>query len=259
MEDVDDLLERLLGLILTGHIPEGDAGLFLHIDLGIGLAYAADAADAAHSALSAHAAEQEEHQAHHHHQRQDVGQEQAEQIGRAVHRLSVGYVCVLLQQSRELAVFHSGQRHSNILHILRLLGRGNEGVHPAFTLAALLLGQFHRHPFPQGKGVLAGLHVDLFDLVLYQPLLEGGVGHLNRVRIFIGRLAAAQQNGKKQCPEDNTDQTDHIAFVVSVVIVFFWLQMRIPPSLVGTKKWGTRAFRPGSSQIRSDYYTTLFL
>ena len=46
---------------------------------------------------------------------------------------------------------------------------------------------------------------------------------------------------------------------VSVVIVFFWLQMRIPPLLVGTKKWGTRAFRPGSSQIRSDYYTTLFL
>ena len=63
VEDVDDLLQGLLGLVLAGHIPEGDAGLLLHIDLGVGLAHAAQAA---HAALSADAPEQEHHQSHHH-------------------------------------------------------------------------------------------------------------------------------------------------------------------------------------------------
>ena len=47
MKKVDDLHQRLLGLVLTGNILEGDAGLLFHIDLSIGLAHAADAANAA--------------------------------------------------------------------------------------------------------------------------------------------------------------------------------------------------------------------
>ena len=63
MEEVDDLGEGLLGLVLARHVPEGDAGLLLHIDLGVGLAHAADAADAAHTALLGHPAPEEgEHQ-----------------------------------------------------------------------------------------------------------------------------------------------------------------------------------------------------
>ena len=47
VEEVDDLLQRLLGLVLTGHVLEGDAGGLFHIHLGVGFAHAADAADAA--------------------------------------------------------------------------------------------------------------------------------------------------------------------------------------------------------------------
>ena len=60
VEEVDDLLQRFLGLVLSGHILEGDAGLLLHIDLGAGLA---DAAESAAHALG-HGAGQEGQQQH---------------------------------------------------------------------------------------------------------------------------------------------------------------------------------------------------
>ena len=47
MEEVDDLLQGLFGLVLTGHVRKGHAGGFLHIDLGVGFPHAADAAEAA--------------------------------------------------------------------------------------------------------------------------------------------------------------------------------------------------------------------
>ena len=46
VKKINDLLQGLLGFILTGHILEGDAGLLFHVDLGVGLAHAADAAHA---------------------------------------------------------------------------------------------------------------------------------------------------------------------------------------------------------------------
>ena len=49
MEEVDDLFQRFLGLVLSGHILEGNAGLLLHIHLGLALAEAAHHAVAAHS------------------------------------------------------------------------------------------------------------------------------------------------------------------------------------------------------------------
>ena len=60
VEEVDDLLQRFLGLVLSGHILEGDAGLLLHIHLGAGLA---DAAESAAHALG-HGAGQEGQQQH---------------------------------------------------------------------------------------------------------------------------------------------------------------------------------------------------
>ena len=63
VEKIDDLLEGFLGFILAGHILEGNSGLLLHIDLGLGFA------EAAHHALAAHAPgdkghQTEDHQAH---------------------------------------------------------------------------------------------------------------------------------------------------------------------------------------------------
>ena len=49
VEEVDDLLQGLLGLVLSGHILKGNAGLLLHIHLGLALAKAAHHAVAAHS------------------------------------------------------------------------------------------------------------------------------------------------------------------------------------------------------------------
>ena len=64
VEEVDDLHQGLLGLILAGHILEGDAGLALHVDLGVGFAQVADAA--AH--LAGHPTHQqgEDHHNEHH-------------------------------------------------------------------------------------------------------------------------------------------------------------------------------------------------
>ena len=44
VQEVDDLRQGFLGLVLTGHIGKGDAGLLFHVDLGVGLAHAADPA-----------------------------------------------------------------------------------------------------------------------------------------------------------------------------------------------------------------------
>ena len=76
VEKINDLHQGLLGLVLTGHVREGDAGGFLHVDLGIGLAHAAQAPHAA-----AHPAHQEDQQAHHQDHGHHIAQQQAHEIG----------------------------------------------------------------------------------------------------------------------------------------------------------------------------------
>ena len=49
MQEIHHLHQRLLGLILAGHILEGDTGLLLHIHLGGTLAHA-EAGSSAHLA-----------------------------------------------------------------------------------------------------------------------------------------------------------------------------------------------------------------
>ena len=241
MEDVDDLLEGLLGLVLASHIPEGDPGLFLHIDLGVGLAQVAHAAD---SALSAHAPEHEQEQAHHHQDGQDIGQEQVEQIGGIVHRLGVGPVGqMLLQLLHQLHIGHSAQPDGHILRHRRLILRGlrKQRVHQASrTAGLLLLGQLHLDPLPEGEGDLSALHVGLLDLVCLQPLLECGVGHLHHPGVLIGGPAAPEQEGQEQRPQNNADQSQGIALVVPTVVVvsFIWFQGRIPPSCDVCIKFG---------------------
>ena len=54
VQEVDDLLERFLRLVLTGHVLEGHAGFLLHIYLGLAFSDVADAAQAAVAAGSGH-------------------------------------------------------------------------------------------------------------------------------------------------------------------------------------------------------------
>ena len=61
MQEIDDLHERFLGLVLSGHIGKRDAGGLFHIDLGLALA---DAADAAAHALRHAAHEKAEQRIH---------------------------------------------------------------------------------------------------------------------------------------------------------------------------------------------------
>ena len=51
MQEVDDFLQRLLRLVLTGHVRKRDAGLFLDVFLRGALADAHDAAAPAHGAV----------------------------------------------------------------------------------------------------------------------------------------------------------------------------------------------------------------
>ena len=89
MEEVDDLLQGLLGLVLAGHILEGDAGGLFHIHLGVGLAHAADAAHSSHAALFRHPAhDQGEHQ-----EDQHKGQHVAHQHGQ--HRVHRGLILLV--------------------------------------------------------------------------------------------------------------------------------------------------------------------
>ena len=230
MEDVDDLLEGFLGLVLASHIPEGDAGLLLHIDLGVGLAHAAQAA---HAALSTDAPEQEHHQSHHQQQGKHIGEDQAEEIGRLVHRLGVGVIGVLLQHGQQLRVVHPGQGDGDILlFLLRLGGNRDQGVHQASAPAGgLLPGQLHLHAVPQGEGVFAVLQIDGVDLVLRQPLLEGGVGHFHSTHVGIAGGAALDHHCEQQGPKDDADQAHDVSLVViSVIVSFIWFQRRKPPA-----------------------------
>ena len=103
MEEVNDLHQGLLGLVLTGHVFKGDTGLFLHIDLGVGLAQIAQAA--AH--LARHAAEQEGEEQHHDHHGQHPGDEHGDDGVKLLHILGAeaGDV-VLLQQVDQPVVPH---------------------------------------------------------------------------------------------------------------------------------------------------------
>ena len=245
MQDVDDLLEGLLGLVLTGHVQEGDAGLFLHVDLGVGLAQVAHAADAA---LAAHAPEQDPEQAHHNEDGQHIGQEQVEQVQRAVHRLrivglAVLIVQVLVQQVIQTIVREAVRANGHILDRLTgvLLAGGDERLHQLLSLAAgvglFTLGQLHLHALLQGKGDLTAFNQYSLNLVLHQPLPKGVVRDRDGVGVLIGGHAAPEQQRQEQGPQDNAHQSERVAPVVAaassvgiVVVSFVWLQGRIPPS-----------------------------
>ena len=69
VEEIDDLLQTLLCLVLTSHIPESNPRLFLHIDFGVCLSHAAQAA----SHTGGHAPRQEGKQRNNNDQGQHPG------------------------------------------------------------------------------------------------------------------------------------------------------------------------------------------
>ena len=69
VEKINDLLQRLLCLVLARHILEGDAGLLFHVDLGLTLA------EAPHHAVAAHALGQQIHNKEESADHDDIGQD----------------------------------------------------------------------------------------------------------------------------------------------------------------------------------------
>ena len=62
MQEINDLHERFLGLVLTGNVGKGHAGLLFHVDLGFVFADPADASEAASAHLLGHAPHEAEQQ-----------------------------------------------------------------------------------------------------------------------------------------------------------------------------------------------------
>ena len=114
MQEVDDLLERLLRLILTGNILECHAGLLFHIHLGLALADVADAAETAASVSADDKARQK--------------RQQQEEADREEHpREDEGERAVLFKFAAEVdAVFHQGVKR--IVEIVDVDERGVIGL-----------------------------------------------------------------------------------------------------------------------------------
>ena len=168
MQEVDDLLQRLLGLVLPGHILEGNAGRFFHIHLGVGFAHIPDAAEATAAGFAEDADHQHE-QAHHDQRGQDiVHHEQQHRVGLRFIIPGIGHM-MLLQQRQQLVV-------GEICRIQCQLGILGLGIAFGFLLAALLglLGvgiSLHR-------GDVDGLvpELNLLDLILFD--------HIHHLAVF---------------------------------------------------------------------------
>ena len=83
MEEIHDLHQRLLGLVFTGHVGKGHAGLLLDVNLGVALSNAHDAASAAHTAE--HHIQQSDHQ----HRRQHPPNDEIDDAGAGAGVLSL--------------------------------------------------------------------------------------------------------------------------------------------------------------------------
>ena len=174
LEEAHDLLERLLGLVLAGHVLERDAGLLALDLLGVGLAEAAPAKAAAkvhrrpvvaHGLL--HAAVEPPADAQKYQDRQAVGDEQHEpQVPGGVLDLGDHRDVVALEQLGRLLL--AARPLNGLVDLLGVALSGGEGD----------LGAAHRR---LGRGDLALLdHLD--ELAVVNPL------HLRRTQVGVKRL-----------------------------------------------------------------------
>ena len=160
MQEIHHLLQGLLCLVLARHILEGDAGLPLHIDLGIALSHTLGAA------ASGHLAHQEVKEDDDRHKGKHIGQEDRQDQTGAVRNLFIDLHAVFEQKRRSRFVVHHARivgdlrlLHKRIIRVFRLRNDGDPGIpdlHPLhaarfhhlqeFVIGDLLAGNTAQHP-----------------------------------------------------------------------------------------------------------------
>ena len=245
MEKINDLHQGLLGLVLTGHVREGDAGGFLHVDLGIGLAHAAQAPHAA-----AHPAHQEDQQAHHQDHGHHIAQQQAHEIGGFL--LHGGIILhIMLFQQGDQAVVPGHHRCGDIpggAALLHLLGQ-----HLRQVLAASF-PRAGRQVFLEVKGIFVAGQLHGGHLVLLHHLDELGVGNL--LGAGVGDLLGQEikENDQDQGPENGPENKAAFARALAAALALVvW---------IGTQQYlssvpGERPRFSGLCHLRAGYPTAL--
>ena len=225
MEEVDDLLQRLLGLVLSGHVLEGDAGGLLHVDLGVGLAHAADAAEASAAVFGQHT-EHQHQQAHHDDGRQDVlHHEHQHRVHLRLVVAGIGHL-MLLQKGQQIGVVEIG----GVQRQLGILGLGI-GFGRRLAVLVLLLGvgvALHRCDIDgvvleQHLVHLAALdeghHLAVFDLV------AGGL--IGGVAVVGGEIVECHRQHQRPCHQ--RQDAPQVAAALAVFVVFVVVGHVYPP------------------------------
>ena len=166
VEEVHDFLQGFLGLVLSGHILKGDAGILLDIFLGCRLAYIAHQAAAAHSGKEE--AEQEPHQGDGYH----IREQNTEQIAGAVRDICLHCNALALQAGRQSGI---------------VLG---------------LTGILDRLAVPQVDLQPVGLDLDLLDLALFHILQKFRIGDLLLLGVALHEPADGRQGDQSRDQQD---------------------------------------------------------
>ena len=236
MEEVDDLRQGFLGLVLSSHVGKGNAGLLFHIDLGVGLAHAADAAHTAHALFGHDPHDQGEHQ-------HDGGEGQDEIDGEYQNGVHLGLILHVVVRDpgpvhplhQSVVAFHL---HGEELQLRCLLLAVGIGV-AVDRLAVFVRG------LRVGRAILTGVDVAVLGGDVQQPLggIHGDVLHLAVLRhgdevavldVDIGGLlpggahvavGAVEDQGQRQRPGHQLARAQQIAVAVAppVFVVFIVL------------------------------------
>ena len=229
MEKVDDFLQALLGLVLAGHVLKGDAGLFLHVYLGVGFAHAADAAKAAaRPHFLEHIAVDEDHRHHHGQHGQHIADNGGEHILLGGDQFGLkAFYTVLGQPGYQIRLVQGGGLELDVFagYAGKAVGvKWTEQLaQPAFAVGFGELGQVllkGRSVRLEGEGVGVGRKIHAVHIPIFYPLVKGGVGH----RLDRGALhrAAAhmQQEHQHHCPHHDAEKAPWRAlFIVSAAVL----------------------------------------
>ena len=211
VEEVDDLLQGLLGLILTGHVLEGDAGLLFHIHLGVGLAHVADAADA--PAVFGCDPHHQQEQSDHQHHRQDIHhQDVSQDAPGALDGAGILHI-VLIQQRQQPGVRQIGGIQGQLGLFALGIGLGL----PVLVVRLFGIGiSVHR-----GGVQYAVLQLDLLDLVLLHQVHHLAVGDLKAPSAAGGGQDVVEYQRQHQGPANQRDDAAQVfvVFLVSAVSI----------------------------------------
>ena len=192
MQEIDDLHERFLGLVLSGHIGKRDAGGLFHIDLGLALA---DAADAAAHALR-HAAHEKAEQGVHDDDRQQPCDDKGHDGAGLLDDLGV--------------VFHALRVEPVFQIVIRNVGDIAGVIKP--LLRRRLLGLVARQ-----DDHAVGLELQLGDLVLVEIRLELVIGDLRQIRVGNGRIERIDKQRRDQRRDHQEYDPSALPSIVAVL------------------------------------------